>query len=333
MQRDTISVIIPARNEALNLPKLLESLAIQSVQPDEVIVVDDGSEDDTRAIGQGYGVKVLIAPDLPDGWTGKTWAVWNGYLQSSGEILVFLDADVRLSRYAMESLIAEQKKQGGVISAVPYHKAEKFYEKFAMMLNVLGVFAFTSPFERRNSKKGLYGACIITSRYDYEKIGGHEGIRSEMLDDLNLGARFQREGIKVSNYLGGRLVAFRMYGHGVKSELEGFSKGAILSTSAVSGLTLVPLILWIVGLIASQTFFFYIGSHLWFALCVGYALYAVEFLYFSRHVGSFGVLHPICHFMSLVFFLVVVGYSLYQAVIRKKVVWKGRYVDVGGDNK
>lgn len=56
-----------------------------------------------------------------------------------------------------------------------------------MVLNILGVFSFTSPFEKNNHQKGLYGACIVTTRDDYEKVGGHQMIRNEMLDDLNLG--------------------------------------------------------------------------------------------------------------------------------------------------
>lgn len=330
---NTISVIIPARNEEVNLPKLLESLLGQSIKPDEIIVVDDHSEDRTKIVGESYGVKVLSAPDLPEGWTGKNWALWHGYLQSTGDLLVFLDADVRLAPHALKSLILEQRKQGGVISTVPYHKAEKFYEKFAMVLNILGVFAFTSPFERENPKKGLYGACIVATRDHYEKIGGHRNIRAEMLDDLNLGAEFQRVGIPVINYIGGKLIAFRMYPNGIKGELEGFSKGTILSTASIHVSTITFIVLWILGLIVSLLSFAFIGTPYFPLLLVGYILYAVEFLYLNRNVGSFGIIHPLFYFLSTIFFLVVVGHSLYQAIFLKKVVWKGRYIRVGKGGK
>lgn len=326
-----ISVIIPARNEESNLPLLFESLSSQTLHPDEIILVDDHSMDRTSAIGNLYGAKVYRAPDLPDGWTGKNWAAWNGYLHSDGDTLIFLDADVHLASGAIHTLIAEQRRQGGVISVVPYHKAEKFYEKFAMVFNVLGIFAFASPFERRNSKKGLYGACIVAPRVDYETIGGHESIRSEMLDDLNLGAAFQSAGIRVTNYIGRGLISFRMYSGGMRSELEGFSKGAILSTASIRGVTLTGIILWLIGLLVSQLSVFFVHSANYPSLVVGYVLYAIQFAYFNRSAGSFGVLHPLCHFLSTSFFLVVVGYSLYQAVFRKKVIWKGRYIHVGSD--
>ncbi|GER70105.1 glycosyl transferase [Weizmannia acidilactici] len=330
---ETISVIIPARNEEKHLPPLLESLWRQTVKPDEIIVVDDHSEDQTKEIAERCGAAVFFAPDLPESWTGKTWAVWNGYLRSSGDFLVFLDADIRLAENAIVSLIAEQKRQGGVISVVPYHHTEKFHEKFAMILNLLGIFAFTSPFERKNRQKGLYGACIVATRKDYEKIGGHQSIHAEMLDDLNLGARFQNAGIRVTNLIGSGLVSFRMYPDGIKSELEGFAKGAVLSTSAIHSFTLAAIILWILGLLLSELCFFLIGTPGFFPLCAGYLLYAAQIYFFNRHAGNFGILHPVCHFLSTIFSLIVVGYSLYQAVFRKKVVWKGRYIHVGRGHK
>lgn len=329
----SISVIIPARNEESNLGELLASLLQQSIQPTEIIVVDDHSQDRTNEIGRGYGVKVLSAPELPEDWTGKNWALWNGFLHSQGEILVFLDADVRLDPSALTSLVSEQQRRGGAISVVPYHHVHHFYEKFAMLLNVLGVFAFAAPSESTNNKKGLYGACIVTTREHYETIGGHRSVHSEMLDDLNLGVTFQRAGIPVTNYIGGHLIGFRMYPYGLKSELEGFAKGTVLSMTSIRILTLIPITLWVLGLIATEFFPFFIHTPYAIPLGVGYVLYALEFFYFNRDVGNFGTVHRVFHFLSTIFFLVVVGYSLYQSIIRKRIRWKGRYIHVGRGGK
>ncbi|MBW7461652.1 glycosyltransferase, partial [Paenibacillus sepulcri] len=169
----------------------------------------------------------------PEGWTGKNWAVWNGYQQASGDLIAFLDADIRLEPKALEFLLHARERAGGVISVVPYHYTVKFYEKLAMITNILGVFAFMSPFENTNPRKGLYGSCILTAREDYEKIGGHQSVKSELLDDLNLGARYAQAGIPVVNFIGSGLVSFRMYPGGIRHEIEGFAKGAALSTSAL----------------------------------------------------------------------------------------------------
>jgi hypothetical protein len=196
---------------------------------------------------------------------------------------------------------------------------------------VLGALTFTSPFEQRNPRKGLYGSCIIATREDYERIGGHEQICSKITDDLSLGGRFQEAGIKVTNYLGGRLVSFRMYPGGFRSELEGFAKSAMLSTALLHPLTLACSILWIIGLIVTQVWFLAIGHAALIPLVAGYILYVAEIYYINRLVGRFGIIHQLFPILTVVFFLVVIGYSLYQSHIMKKVIWKGRTIDVGGN--
>nr|HML45549.1 glycosyltransferase family A protein [Clostridia bacterium] len=159
-----VSVIIPARNEAHNLPHLLGSLQSQTFSPQEIIVVDDFSSDQTSEVAARYGVKVIQNTQLPDNWTGKNWALWNGFQQATGDILVFLDADVRLAPTALEQLLKAREKSGGAVSVVPSHHTERMYERLSLVAYLLGVFAFTSPFEKKNAKKGLYGSCIVAAR-------------------------------------------------------------------------------------------------------------------------------------------------------------------------
>ena len=325
-----VSVLIPARNEEANLPHLLHSLRIQTVQPFEVIVIDDCSEDRTREIAESFGVTVVEGSSPPPEWTGKNWAVWTGYAYASGDVLVFLDADIRLAPQALASLLHAREEARGVISVVPYHDAQKPYEKLAMITNILGVFALTSPFERNNPRKGLYGACIVASREDYDRVNGHASIRSEVLDDLFLGSKFMEAGIPVSNYLGAGLVLFRMYPHGIRSELEGFSKGAVLSTSTLSPWTIIPTALWTIGLLASCCLPFFLGSSYIWPLLLGYLLYMIQIGYFNSRTGAFGILMPVLHMLSSLFFLLVMLVSLYQVIVLRKVAWKGRQIDVKG---
>lgn len=329
-QERKLSIIIPARNEESNLPHLLDSLEAQSYKPHQIIVVDDHSEDRTREIAEGYGVQVIANPDLPSGWTGKNWAVWNGYLQARGDMLLFLDADVRLAPDALRSLLAAREKSGGAISVVPYHVTEKFYERLALIPNLLGLFAFTSPMERTNPDKGLYGSCILTAREDYERAKGHEGVRGEVLDDLNLGASFIAAGVKVTNYIGRGMVSFRMYPGGIKSEIQGFSKGAVLSTSKLHIRTTLLVAVWLVGLIAAEAAPFAIGTPALLPLAIGYALYTAQIYYLVRYTGRFGIWLPCIHVLSTAFFLYIMLYSLYQVVFLRKVAWKGRSIKVGG---
>ena len=328
-----VSVIIPARNEEKNLPFILNSLEIQTYKPYEIIVVDDFSDDKTKETARQYGVKVIENTELPTGWTGKTWSVWNGYLHSSGDILIFLDADVRLEPHALESLLKTRKKSNGVISVVPYHHTEKFYERFSLITNILGVFAFTSPFERRNPEKGLYGACIVSTREDYEKVNGHYSIRSELLDDLNLGKEFLKAGINVENYIGHGLVSFRMYPQGIISAMQGFGKGAILSTATLKFGTVFFISIWILGLITVgffTPFLLFIKSSWSITFIIGYVIYMTQIFYFQKYTGRFGIVMPVLHFLSSLFFILVTLYSIYQVTFLGYVSWKGRRIEVGG---
>ncbi len=325
-----LSVVIPARNEAANLPHLLESLRSQTLRPEEIVVVDDGSEDGTGEIAARYGTKVVRLDNLPRGWTGKNWALWNGFRHTTGDLLVFLDADVRLAPRALEALVAARERTGGVISVVPYHVAPRFREKLALVFNLLGIFAFMSPFEANNARKGLYGSCIVTAREDYERVNGHAGVRSEVLDDLTLGARYAAAGIPVANFLGYGLVSFRMYPGGLRSAIEGFAKSAALSTSILRRETLLLCALWAIGLFMSELFFFLWHTPLGWLLAIGYVLYALQLFRLARYAGTFGVLMPALHVLPAWFFAGVMLYSVYQTSLLGRVNWKGRQIRVGG---
>ncbi|NIK77165.1 glycosyltransferase involved in cell wall biosynthesis [Paenibacillus castaneae] len=325
-----LSVIIPARNEECNLPHLLDSLKSQTFQPFEIIVVDDFSNDRTKEIAESYGVTVIAGSNLPQGWTGKSWAVWNGYLHASGDVFAFLDADIRLAPNALSSLMKARERSKGVISVVPFHHTEKLYEKLALIMNMLGIFTFTSVFEKGNPKKGLYGSCILALREDYEKINGHESVKSEVLDDLFLGSKFIAAGIPVTNFIGYGLVSFRMYPQGIRSEIEGFSKGAVLSTGTLSPWTIAPIAIWVVGLLMSETVFIFANSAWAVPLLVGYLMYMLQLFYFIKYVGVFGIMMPVLHIAASLFFIIIMIYSMYQVVFLGHVSWKGRQVRVGG---
>lgn len=327
-----ISVIIPARNEKKNLPNILASLKEQTLKPYEIIVCDDHSSDGTEEIAKSFGVTVIKSPPLPENWTGKNWAVWNGFLNSSGEILVFLDADVALEKSALEVLVNARAKSNGVISAVPFHYTGKFYERLSMVLYLLGVFVFTSPFERKNKNKGLYGSCIVAARVDYEKINGHSGVSFELLDDLNLGKRFLDFGIPVKNYIGFGQVAFRMYPNGIREEIYGFGKGAVLSTSNLMPSTMILTVLWVLGLLATgfgTPILVLLHQPIAVFFLAGYLFYALQFFYFLHYTGRYGWFIPIFHFISSAFFVFVVLYSFYRVTFVGSVSWKGREIKVG----
>lgn len=332
IEESKVSVIIPARNEEHNLPVILTSLREQTVRPYEIIVIDDMSADKTYEIAESFGVKVIRNTELPEKWTGKSWALWNGVKESSGDILVFLDADVRLAPKALETLLKSRAACKGAISVVPYHKTEKFYERLSLIPCILGVLAFTSPFERNSKSKGLYGSCIVMTRQDYSKIEGHDSIKSEVLDDLTLGKKLSDAGVPIENYIGYELVSFRMYPKGLRSELEGFGKSAVLSMADLRPLTILCIAIWFIGLLAVQFItpvLMLAGNAYAMPFVLGYIFFTAQIIYFLKYSGDFGWFMPILHIVSSVFFIIVILYSYYQVTITGEVVWKGRQIKVG----
>jgi glycosyltransferase involved in cell wall biosynthesis len=321
--RPKVSVVVPARNEADNLPHLLESLRAQTLLPHEIVVVDDGSEDGTGEVAARYGARVIRHDEPPPGWMGKNWALWDGFGRTTGDVVVFLDADVRLAPNALEALVAARDKAGGAVSVVPFHTALRLAEKLSLVFNMLGVFAFMSPFEADNPRRGLYGSCIVTAREDYLRVNGHAGVRSALVDDLALGARFLAAGIPVVNYMGWPLVSFRMYPGGLRHAAEGFSKSAALSMDQLDRRTVFLCALWMIGLLASGLFFW-----LDWALAAGFVLYASQLWRMARYAGTFGLLAPVLHTLPSLFFVGVMLYSVYQTAVLGRVTWKGRRISV-----
>ena len=108
-----VSVIVPARNEARDVPQTLRSLRAQDHAEIEIIVVDDESEDGTAAAARaalaGHARAWVLggAPRPDTTWAGKTWALTQGVARAQGEWLLFTDADVELHPSALRLALAE----------------------------------------------------------------------------------------------------------------------------------------------------------------------------------------------------------------------------------
>jgi Glycosyltransferases, probably involved in cell wall biogenesis len=140
-----LSIIIPARNEAHNLPNLLNSLKKQTYKNYEVIVVDDQSKDNTAQVARSLGAKVIEIKDKPKDFLGKPFACYTGYKKAKGEILLFVDADVRFdSPCALEKIVGELEDFEGVISVWPYHNIVHFYENFSAIYAIISSMASRS---------------------------------------------------------------------------------------------------------------------------------------------------------------------------------------------
>lgn len=204
----SLSVIVPARNEAMNLPRLLASLK-GSAYPGayEVIVVDDASTDRTAAVAEAHGVRVVRLNRLPAGWKGKPHACHRGTAAARGEWLLFTDADTVHSLGAAAASVAWARANDfDGLSLFPDHESGTRADR-----PVLAV-AFAGYFAGLLSTDGLLNGQYILLRRDvYEQSGGFAAVRSEPLEDLALGRHLHRQGYRVAVVRGERLMRVRMY--------------------------------------------------------------------------------------------------------------------------
>ena len=328
---EMLSVIIPARNEAENLPILLASLARQSRQPDEIIVADDDSEDLTARISADFGARVISARERPDGWLGKSWACQQGADAARGSLLLFLDADVELEENAVAGLLAARAAEGGVVSVLPHHRVRRPYEYLSLFSNLIQVAGNGAGMPFRTRRAGLFGPVILIGRDDYLTIGGHGEVRQYVVEDLALGRSLSAHGISDHLYYGDGDVSYRMYGGGVLQLVRGWMKNMAAGASQVPLLLIVLACTWItgcLGCIVDTIRILALGemSLLGPALLL-IALFTGQIIRASRQVGTFNPLAVLIYPLWLLAFLLIFLLSVIFKVFGLKVNWKGRKVD------
>lgn len=335
----SLSVIIPARNEENRIRPLLRSLKKQTFRPDEVWVVDDQSTDRTAQVVEEEGFQVISNEPLPQGWAGKTWACWNGAQHAKGDLFLFLDADIQLQDDALERLIHEYASKQGVITLQPYHEMERAYERFSAFFNMIVVLSMRSfsIFGNRLKPLGAFGPVLLSSREDYFRVGGHEKVKACVLEDVELGLNFIREGIPVHLFAGKGSVSFRMYPEGIKSLMEGWSKNFASGASKADPVSMIAIILIIAGMISAIVgvirlpFSSFGWTHIYFPLA--YAGIAIELRWIWSKLGRFGWWSAIFFPVHLLFFIGLFFYSMILTRAKKEVTWKGRKISTAQEKK
>lgn len=325
----TVSVIIPARNEEANLPHLLTDLAGQSTSPLEVICVDDASEDRTAQIAESFQTHLIKVTDKPEGWVGKSWACQTGAEQAAGDLLLFLDADVRLAGDGLERLMAAFMDCRCTVSVQPFHETREAYEELSMMFNVLQVgstgMALPAPYDL-----GLYGPVILIPRADYWKVGGHETVRTSVVDDVALGMALKQAGLPYRLFLGDAGISFRMYSAGFQSLIQGWTKNLASGALRMPWPLFVLVFLWITSMtsVPVQTIrYALLGSWDSFALfMVLYGCWVVFLTGTARRIGRFPLWTIVAYPVSLSLLIIVFSVSLFMRTFGLKVVWKGRTI-------
>ena len=320
----SVSVIIPARDEAGNLPALLASLAQQTMAPLEVLVVDDGSTDATAAVAAAGGARVITAPPLPPGWAGKPWASHLGAGAAAGDVLVFLDADVRLAPDALARLAPPAAD--GLLSVQPFHEVHRPYEQLSAFPNAVAVLASGIAAVRPSRRPGVaFGPCLVTTPTALAAAGGFEAVAAEAVEDIALARAYERTGQSVTCVGGGATVRFRMYPDGPGALVQGWGKNLSGGARRARPLPLLGTVVWVCAAVAISLEAVQADTP-W--TVAAYAAFAVELAWILRRLGSFRWWAAAAFPVPLLAFLGLFAWSLVQRVVRGEVTWRGRQIPV-----
>ena len=329
---ETLSIVIPARDEADNLPHLLRSIAASSLRPIEVIVVDDDSTDDTAGVAAGFGATVIATPPKPSDWAGKTWACAIGATRATGSRLAFIDADVRLDASALDRLVAASAEAGGLVSVQPFHELDQPYEQLSALFNAVAVLGSGAFAGRRFGAptRAAFGPVLVTSREDFDRVGGFARVKGSVIEDVELAQVYAAHALPVNCWLGGGVVSFRMYPHGLRSLLRGWAKNIALGARSADRLAVSATIVWVTALAAVATSAI-IAVTQWVAggrppmvEIAAYVLVAAQMLWLVRRLGSFRPAIALLYPIPLVVFIGVFVRSAVGVALRRPVRWKGR---------
>ncbi|CAB5063776.1 MAG: glycosyltransferase [Actinobacteria bacterium] len=329
-------VIIPARNEAASIGLLLSDLASLPQSGNRVLIINDHSTDSTVEIASGFaGVEVIDAPDLPEGWTGKSWACHIGfeYLRTTTEDhdrgLVFFDADVRVDPDVVQLLVDQQSATGALVSVQPWHQTKRPYEKLSALFNVIALVGTAMSSPTRSS--GAFGPVLVTTPADYQLAGGHEQVRDQVVEDLALAANYRLSGQRVELFRGAEAVRFRMYPNGLRQLSEGWAKNFATGAGSTHPLRLLAAVVWLTSLGSATALGIEAisGSQSpWTALAL-YIAFTAQLAWMFRQVGNFGLATAAVFPLLLGFFFCVFGWSLWRTYVRRSVTWSGRAISLG----
>jgi glycosyltransferase involved in cell wall biosynthesis len=203
-----VSIIVPALDEENNISNCLDKLLDQDYRNFEIVAVNDSSSDMTGEIMQAYmksnpkRMSVITANPKPADWIGKNWACYQGYLNATGEILVFTDADTIMCSPSLISLAVSYfvEEKLDVLTARPNIIAHNIWTKIT--LPILWTFSHIkysalSVNNARSKSSYLFGCFYLINRKTYESIGTHKAVKDEIVEDVALGKKIKQQKFKL----------------------------------------------------------------------------------------------------------------------------------------
>jgi len=325
-----ISVLIPARNEEGNISESLTNLLTQDYTNLEILVLDDESSDNTGSHVTEFShkdprVKLISGQPLPPEWLGKNWACHQLSLAASGNLLIFLDADVKLIPSSISNLLFLRHKYPGfnMLSVFPTQIYNSFGEKLIVPLMNWILLAFLPLrfiYTKQNpSFVAANGQLILIDRKSYDLIGGHTAVKDCVVEDMELARLIKTNNLKLVTAVGGDSVFCKMY-DGFGTAFNGFSKNFF------AGFNTNPFI-FILMLLVFEIFFLLLPvlSFLNPVFLIPVALILFNRIAISAVAHRNLILDIILHPLQMIL-LFIIGINSIIKFKQRKLTWKDRKI-------
>jgi chlorobactene glucosyltransferase len=333
-----VSVLIPARNEEKNIRRILNSMIRQDYPNLEILVLDDNSTDATGHIVEGFvkkdgRVKLIQGDPLPRGWKGKCFACHQLSKIAKGSYFVFTDADtLHYPNSISGSLAALLKNNVDVTSVYPRQIAVTFSERMSVRFINFIILSFMPLILVKHSKAPFFSTAIgqffLFKRVAYEKCGGFESVKNEILEDINISKQIKRCGLKIMVYDGSDSIFCRMFTN-LPDVIKGFSRFIyaafdcnflieIIAVSFIALIFMVPFVLLPLGIFIFE----------WPARIISlniiqiFLIFTIKFILAIRFKERILDVFLTPAAIAFVYFLAINSYK--QSKLGKGVDWKDR---------
>lgn len=338
-KKTKVSVLIPARNEQIHIKDCVESVLAADTEGIqlEVIVLNDRSEDKTGEILEqlartDHRLRILQGKELPSGWMGKSYACHQLAQQAAGEWWLYMDADVRLEKEALTAVLATALVQEkGLVTGFPRQITVSWLEKLVVPIMKFTIISHLPIVMVRGSQDPRFvaatGAFMFIHRDTYRAAGGHEAIKGDLLDDMQLARAVKKAGHPVTLADVHHHTRTRMYQNAAevwngykKNMYEGLGRSGFLLAGILfmyAALYLLPLISFLFGMFTWDVETLVLGA---VGTILGMLVKRAADVTGS-HPFWLALLHPV----SMICVIAIGISSWLGAVTGKGYVWKGRH--------
>lgn len=325
---DKVSILIPARDEADNILTLLQSIHEQDYPNYEVIILDDGSSDNTYQLCADFAekhsaFKVIKGDDLPADWLGKNYACYQLAQQAKGDFFLFLDADEKVHNGLINSAVHRMYLRNlSLLSLFANQEMHTTGEKLVVplmhyiLLNLLPlqlVYLVKNP-----SVAAASGQFMLFDAESYTENQWHEQVKHKVVEDVEIMKAVKGSGYNGEALLANGMVSCRMY-KSYNEAINGFGKNflAAFNYNVIGFLIYILLVIsgpmLVIMTFDFQLIFFMFGLIILTRIMI--SLSAMQNTFYNVF------LHPL-----QMFSLTLIAFTAIQKHLTKTTIWKGRKI-------